>query len=502
MERRDQPRCDGQCDGGGLVHKGEYVLNQQDLFDLHHDNLFPRGTRLAPGGGIYRPAGIPLDNFGPMRIPTQENWLPAWSPGDASRQAAAHERSLPAWSPGRGTTTAPWSPRGTSFGEAASNAAGNGLRPGLQTGWTAARGFLSDPKNWAGLGANLAHGAAGAGVTTGLNWAGGKLNSALRNSDTYGGAAFGLFSDAAGGAVAGARGGPLGAGIGAVSDMVIGDAARIYGNLRDIHRATVGDDKTHQQVDAAQQALLQRQRQRVDARVTESPHPSAAAQAFDARFQGQGDHISASEAQQAKTEELLARLNKQREGWTAKPNQPLPANINPATGQRWGQSDGERRRSHPDSAGSGYWNQAEPRRGNGAEPRPANATNGMPPPPGMPPAPAGPSEGPRSGGGGNTQEANGCLELSCKLLGEFNTGLANATEALERFTAGLSAPPRAAGGAPSVPGGSGGVSVIRQVIRKHLQFLGARIKLTSMNGLQLFNWPKYRSQYTNRRIVY
>ena len=296
----------------GVVHKGEYVLSQENLFHAAHDNLYPPGTRLQPGGGIYRPAGIPLDDFGhgmsTTRIPTQERWLPGWSPGDAAWQAAAHERALPAWMPGRGTTTAPWSPRGTSFSAAASNATQAGEN-WPSRGWTAARGFLSNPKSWAGLGMGLAHGAAGAGVTGALQWAGGKINPALGKHDTYGGAAFGLFSDAAGGAVAGARGGPLAAGIGAVSGMVIGDAVRAYGDLRDIHRNTIGAGAMHKEVEAHQQVRLRRQRdnpkmgadfERQMAARREAAERSH--RAFEAHMAELDERNTASEARQAATE--------------------------------------------------------------------------------------------------------------------------------------------------------------------------------------------------------
>ena len=288
-----------------MVHKGEYVLSQKDLFHAAHDNLYAPGTRLQPGGGIYRPAGIPLDDFGhgmnPMRIPTQERWLSGWSPGNRAgapqMRIPTQERWLGAWSPGRGTTAAPWSARGTSFGSAVSAEP----RPGL--GWTAARGFVSNPSHWVNLGMGLAHGAAGLGVTSGLNWAGGKLNPALGKHDTYGGAAFGLFSDAAGGAVAGARGGPMGAAIGAVGGMVMGDVTRAYGDLRDIHRNTIGAGAMHKQVEAHQQAMLRRQgdnpnvgsdfeRQMVERReASERSH-----RAFDAHMAALDERNTASEA--------------------------------------------------------------------------------------------------------------------------------------------------------------------------------------------------------------
>jgi hypothetical protein len=299
----------------GVVHKGEYVLSHEDLFHQAHSNLFPSGHRFSMGGGgIYQSGGVPMEhNFGQgqMRIPTQERWLGGWRPGDAGRQAAAGQRAAAGWAtaqermsrdvwwPGRGTPASPWSPRGTSFGQAVENIG--------QHGWTAARGFMSNPATWANIGKNIGTMGIGAGVTGGLNWAGGKVG--LNQHDTYGGTAFGLFSDAAGGAVMGARGGAMGAAIGAVSGMVLGDAGRAYGDLRDIHKNTIGAGAMHKQVEAHQQALLQRQR--------ENPHMGgdferqmatrreAASQshaAFDARMAALDERNAASEARQAATE--------------------------------------------------------------------------------------------------------------------------------------------------------------------------------------------------------
>jgi len=75
----------------------------------------------------------------------------------------------------------------------------------------------------------------------------------------------------AGGATAGARGGPW-------APLLVpwrdGDCsgARLFGGVRDLNRATFGDIQTHRQVDAAQQAMLQRQRERADAAVMPVPH--------------------------------------------------------------------------------------------------------------------------------------------------------------------------------------------------------------------------------------
>jgi hypothetical protein len=165
---------------------------------------------------------------------------------------------------------------------------------------------MSNPATWANIGKNIGTMGIGAGVTGGLNWAGGKVG--LGGHDTYRGAAFGLFSDAAGGAVAGSRGGPMGAAIGAVSGMVMGDAMRAYGDLRDIHRNTIGAGAMHKQVEAHQQALLQRQRDNphtadLDRQMaTRRESASQSHAAFEARMAALDERNAASEARQAATE--------------------------------------------------------------------------------------------------------------------------------------------------------------------------------------------------------
>jgi len=403
------------------IPKGAAGLTLEDLFHRSHDNLFAPGTRLVPGGGIYRPAGIPLDDFGHgmnrIRIPTQERWLGGWSPGDAARQAVAHERSLPAWSPGRGTTTAPWSPRGTSFGQAVNNLPGEGWR---SRGWTAARGFISNPKNWAGMGAHLAHGAAGFGVTSGLNWAGGKMG--LGSSDTYGGAAYGLFADAAGGATAGARGGPMGMAIGAVGGMAIGSTARLYGGLRDLHRATVGDDKTHQQVSVAQQAMLQRQRERVDAMEVPAPQHRL-------KFKSHDD-----DAKARKYAAAMDAADAASRRWHTRSGQPhpimgsngKPAAINPATGLPWssGQNhsiEGRGNIQQPNVGLAATFNAQHPVPGHPASPAPNNAAV-MP----VPRPAAGGGSAVAANGGDDTaiKNATAALDLLTTTAGKLNTAFA------------------------------------------------------------------------------
>jgi len=240
------------------------------MFGQSHSSVF--------GGpsGVHVPRGMPLDDMDALHGP-QSGGLQMAPP---SQTFGDEIRGLLAQTHGQGGS---W--RAPSLGTSVKNAASRGWNAAgsaASQGWTVARGFASNPKNWANMGKGLGMMGVGAGVTGGLNWAGGKVG--IGGSDTYGGAAYGLFTDAAGGAVAGARGGPLGAGIGAVSGMVMGDAWRLGGSIRGIGQAMVGDDKTRQQVSAAQQSLLQRQRDRAEAapaapqhHLTFAQHPGDAA---------------------------------------------------------------------------------------------------------------------------------------------------------------------------------------------------------------------------------
>jgi hypothetical protein len=118
------------------------------------------------------------------------------------------------------------------------NAVGTAGQWGRNAMTTAGR-LAMTPRTWVNLGTHAGMGMAGMGVTGGLNWLGGKINPKLQTSDNYAGAAYGVFTDAAGGAVTGMRGGPLGAAVGAVSGMVLGDAVRYYRVLRDIHQLNI-----------------------------------------------------------------------------------------------------------------------------------------------------------------------------------------------------------------------------------------------------------------------
>jgi hypothetical protein len=198
----------------------------------------------------------------------------------------------------------------------------------LGRGWTAARGFASNPKNWANMGKGFGMMGVGAGVTSGLNWAGWKMG--IGGSDTYGGAGYGLFTDAVGGAVAGSRGGPLGAGIGAVSGMVMGDAWRLGTSIHDIGSAMVGDDKTRQQVSAAQQAIMRRQRAAAEAPGSAPVHRVAAIQHDD----------SASVARSTAAMNAADAASKRWHDFNKPKAKPImyngkPAAINPATGLPW-----------------------------------------------------------------------------------------------------------------------------------------------------------------------
>lgn len=143
-----------------------------------------------------------------------------------------------------------------------------GRAPGLWSPWfRRAVGLGSDawrgatnPANWLGLAKGLGMGVVGGAVTGSLNWLGGKASPSLHGNDTYGGAFLHLGTSALGGAIAGSRGGPLGAGIGAVAGLVGNDVGRIYDELHGAYANTYGAAYTmHQQVDAAQEALLRRE---------------------------------------------------------------------------------------------------------------------------------------------------------------------------------------------------------------------------------------------------
>jgi TP901 family phage tail tape measure protein len=274
----------------GVVHKGEYVLNQQDLFNLRHDNLYAPGSRLLPGGGIYRPAGLAVDDM------------------DELHRLRVHGPE--------------WTPRGTRFGmaenpEGMAAAAGRSLfhqgrlldltgHFGYATGrvqqygrqlWSGVMRWGADPEHWMTAGKDLGTGLAGGAVTGGLNWLGSRMNTRMGSSDHYGGAAYGLFTDAAGGAVAGSRGGPMGAAIGAVSGMVTGDVARYYHELRELHQNTRGAARFHHEV-AEHQAALQRQQRE---------HPKLGADFYQQRALQSEAHARDTAAFEAK----MAALNQE-----------------------------------------------------------------------------------------------------------------------------------------------------------------------------------------------
>ncbi len=231
--------------------------NFNTVFEQSHSSVFG-----GPRAGVHAHRGIPLDDIDALHAPPAGGLHMA----PPSQTWGEELRELLGQAHGSAGGTAP------SLRATLRNAASGGwsaARGAAAHGWTAARGFMSNPKNWANMGKGLGMGVLGAGVTGGLNWAGHKAG--IGGSDTYGGAAYGLFADAAGGATMGARGGGLGMAIGAVGGMALGTGARLVGGVRDLNRATFGDIQTHRQVDAAQQAMLQRQRDRADAMVMPAP---------------------------------------------------------------------------------------------------------------------------------------------------------------------------------------------------------------------------------------
>jgi TP901 family phage tail tape measure protein len=287
----------------GVVHKGEYVLSQRDLFDLHHDNLYPRGTRLGPGGGVYRAAGIPLDDMDGIRAQMRVEWPKPLKMAKSAYDYRAQIQGLLArahvYGSLRTATPDGWREWAHASGRSLLN---------MGRGASGALGRMAmNPKTWMNLGKGVGVGMLGGGVTSGLNWVGGRMSPNLRGSDTYGGAAFHVLSDAAGGAVAGARGGPLGMEIGAVSGMVIGDVARYYSALRDIHQNTYGAS-WRKGVDANLAARLQRQADNPSAgddfeRQMAGRREAAARErnSFDAKLAALDAKIAESEARSAKT---------------------------------------------------------------------------------------------------------------------------------------------------------------------------------------------------------
>ena len=300
----------------GVVHKGEYVLSQQDLFNLRHDNLFPQGTRLLPNGGVYRPVGIPLDdvdNIRPqIRIKPPIKLLPKPPILTESPEARSFFAQI-SGSGGSGRFVRGQAlPPGGQFWQGIGRAAGSVGQWG-RGALNAAGRLATNPRTWANVGAHAGMGLTGIGVTGGLNWLGGKVNPKLGSSDNYAGAAYGLGTDAAGGAVAGMRAGPIGAAVGAVSGMVIGDAVRYYQVLRDIHR--IKDDSWRQQVSAAQSAILRRQ--------SENPRLGSEYEQMMAtrRASAARDHqefeakMAAIEARSATTDARIKALNQKSVDW-------------------------------------------------------------------------------------------------------------------------------------------------------------------------------------------
>jgi len=257
------------------------------------------------------------------------------------------------------------------------------------------------------MGKGLGMAGIGAGVTGGLNWAGGKMG--IHGSDTYGGAAYGLFTDAVGGAVAGSRGGPLGAGIGAVGAMALGSGMRVIGGVRDLNRATFGGIQTHRQVDAAQQAMLQRQRARAEA-------PGPAPEHRVSPIQHPGD--AASERRSAAAMAAADAASRRWHSFNAPRPKPimgsngLPAPINPATGLPW-------------SSGTDHSIEGRPHPAHAAARAAAAAPNNSAVMPVVRPA-AGGGSAPAANGGDDAaiKNATAALDLLTTTAGKLNTAFA------------------------------------------------------------------------------
>ena len=365
--------------------------NFNTMFGQKHSSVF--------GGpaGIHAPRGIPLDDIDALHAP-QAGGLqmapPSQTYGDEIRELLAQTHGQ------GGNWPAP------SLGATARNAATRGLNAAGR-GWTAARGFLSNPKSWVNMGKGLGMAGIGAGVTGGLNWAGGKMG--IHGSDTYGGAAYGLFTDAVGGAVAGSRGGPLGAGIGAVGAMALGSGMRVIGGVRDLNRATFGGIQTHRQVDAAQQAMLQRQRARAEA-------PGPAPEHRVSPIQHPGD--AASERRSAAAMAAADAASRRWHSFNAPRPKPimgsngLPAPINPATGLPW-------------SSGTDHSIEGRPHPAHAAARAAAAAPNNSAVMPVVRPA-AGGGSAPAANGGDDTaiKNATAALDLLATTAGKLNTAFA------------------------------------------------------------------------------
>jgi TP901 family phage tail tape measure protein len=209
----------------GVVHKGEYVLSQRDLFHLTHDRLYARGAmaHLPATGGVYRPLGIPLDNLDALHqprvtLPPRLRMAPA-APTPPRLFAGWEEREWLAQRGGRVATAG-------------------------QLGQ-----FFTQPRNWAAIGMGLARfagrGLAAGAITGGLNYGGRRLGL---DGSTAGGAIYGVGADATGGSVFGPVGAAVSAGLGL--------AGRVFGGVRDLYREQTGGERLTQQVNRAQEALL------------------------------------------------------------------------------------------------------------------------------------------------------------------------------------------------------------------------------------------------------
>jgi hypothetical protein len=273
----------------GVVHKGEYVFSHEAL------------AALKAGGsvGTTAPAGPFMD---------AADKLAGMDP------AYAHAMGLnPSPAPGLKVVPRPFSAGGTSFARAAAL-----LRPGL---WSRVGAWAANPASWLGMAKGLGMGAAGQLLTAGLEWGGQKVG--VGSSDRLGGAFYHLGADAAGGALMGARGGPLGAFVGADAGMIAGDAMRLYHGVRDLNSVTFGA-KWHKEVDVAQDALLRREPRTGEAFEAAMAARRTAAEKekhrFDAWDRSAGARYSVESAMDAVQMQRADRLHAR---WEALKHQPL-----------------------------------------------------------------------------------------------------------------------------------------------------------------------------------
>jgi len=221
---------------------------------------------------------------------------------------------------------------------------------------------------------------------------------------------------------------------------VVGDVTRAYGDLRDIHRNTVGADAMHQQVDARQAAMLRRQRdnpkvgaefERQMAARREAAERSR--QAFDARMAALDERNAASEARDAAREAApnlgLAAHKYQQDHEPHRAGGPImssatgrPAPINPATGLPWDSGRGHSLEGRPHAVSVQQPNVGLASTSNAQHPT-RTGNNAAVMPVMRPPAA---SAGGAAGGGDNTaiQNATAALDSLAGAAGRVTTAFA------------------------------------------------------------------------------